>query len=281
MLVNRSAPSGPIVPILVYDDVEKAIDWLCKAFGFTERLRTAPEPDGTIHHAQLNVAGGSVILTGRPTGERNSPSTPAPHSKEFAQSLYVQIREVDKHFERAKQFGSQILSEPKSTAFGERQYSARDLAGYRWTFSQSVADVSPEEWGAKTATIKNWGAQLPCPRLCYLEIPAVDVHQSAGFYEKVFGWNIRNRDSARPSFDDATGYISGAWVTGRKISNEAGFLPYIRVDSIEAILTKVVEHGGEVVKELQATSPNDPSWFAAFRDSAGNVMGLYQEGSNG
>ena len=36
---NRSAPASTVVPILVYEDVNAAIDWLCGAFGFTERLR--------------------------------------------------------------------------------------------------------------------------------------------------------------------------------------------------------------------------------------------------
>ena len=64
-------------------------------------------------------------------------------------------------------------------------------------------------------------ALLPRPRLCYLEIPALDLGKSVAFYENVFGWNIRKRDSDRPSFDDATGYVSGAWVTGRTISSRA------------------------------------------------------------
>lgn len=30
---------------------------------------------------------------------------------------------------------------------GERQYSAEDPAGHQWRFSETVADVAPEEWG--------------------------------------------------------------------------------------------------------------------------------------
>jgi uncharacterized glyoxalase superfamily protein PhnB len=139
MMVNRSAPPGTIVPILVYRDVPKAIDWLCGAFGFTERLRTVPEPDGTIHHAQLAVGQGALILTGQPAGG------PGPGS------LYVPVEDADAHCERARRFGARILSPPNTCAFGERQYSVEDPEGYRWTFSQSVADVSPEEWGAIVA----------------------------------------------------------------------------------------------------------------------------------
>src|SRR2546421_630896 len=83
--------------------------------------------------------------------------------------------------------------------------------GHPWLFSRHARDMGPEEWGATVSEITSPLALLPRPRLCYLEIPAVDIRQSVAFYENVFGWNIRGRDSTRPSFDDATGYVSGAW----------------------------------------------------------------------
>ncbi len=273
MIVNRSAPPGPIVPVLVYADVAQAIDWLSRAFGFKERLRTPPEPDGTIHHAQLAVGEGAVMLTGRPGG----PGSATPPN-ESTRGLYVPVENVDAHFDRAKRFGARVLRPPTDCAFGERQYTAEDLAGYQWTFSQSIADVAPEAWGATVSEIQGRLAQLPRPRLCYLEIPAVNLSQSIAFYEKVFGWNIRHRESNHPSFDDASGIVSGAWVTGRAISKEPGLLPYIWVDSIDATLARVPAHGGEIIEAKQLDSPGG-EWIAGFRDPAGNVIGLYQEGA--
>lgn len=106
----------------------------------------------------------------------------------------------------------------------------------------------------------------------------MDVHQSAAFYEKVFGWNIRHRDTDRPSFDDATGYVSGAWVTGRMASSEPGLLPYIWVDRIDAIMARVVSEGGALVDAPHLDAPAG-AWIATFRDPAGNLIGLYEEGS--
>lgn len=268
MIANRSAPPGPIVPRLIYKDVAKAIDWLRGAFGFTERLRTSPEPDGTIHHAQLAIGEGSVILTGQPVARPN----------EFIQALMVHVDNVDEHFARAKQFGARILSPPDSKPFGERQYAAEDLEGHRWAFSESVADVQPEAWGATVSEIEDRITRLPRPRLCYLQIPAVDAHRSAAFYEQVFGWNIRHRDTNRPSFDDATGNVSGAWFTDRVPSGEAGLLPSIWVDNIDATLALVAAHGGEIVEAPHHDAPDSTSWIATFRDPAGNLIGLYQEG---
>jgi hypothetical protein len=59
-IVNRSAPTATIVSVLIYEDVGKAIDWLCGAFGFTERLRAGR--DGRVTHAQLSVGECAVML---------------------------------------------------------------------------------------------------------------------------------------------------------------------------------------------------------------------------
>ena len=266
-MLNTSAPPLAIVPSLVYNDVAKAIDWLCGAFGFTERLRTPPELDGTIHHAQLAAGTGWLILTGQPGA---SPG-------QFAEAMMVRVTDVDAHCARARKFGARILSEPDTKAFGERQYNAEDLEGRRWAFTETVADAAPESWGAIVSKIVHPLAAAPRPRICYLEIPAADVHQSAAFYEKVFGWNIRHRDTARPSFDDASGYVSGAWVTGRPVAGEPGLLVYIWVDRIEEILRRVVQQGGEVVDSEHPDSPGSTSHIATFRDPGGNLMGLYRE----
>jgi uncharacterized glyoxalase superfamily protein PhnB len=142
MLQNRSLPPGPVIPFLYYDDVPRAIEWLNGAFGFKERLRTPPDPDGSIHLAQLLVGEGSVMLRTRPAAERGQPR---PHP---APSLLVRVEDVDAHCKRARAFGARIVGEPKTAEFGERQYTAEDLAGHRWTFSQTVADVDPRAWGA-------------------------------------------------------------------------------------------------------------------------------------
>jgi len=267
-MFNQSAPPGAIVPRLIYDDVAKAVGWLCGAFGFTERLRTPPEPDGTIHHVQLAAGTGSMILTGRPS---QAPDL-------YVDGIMVRVGNIDAHCARARQFGAKILSEPDSKPFGERQYSAEDLEGRRWAFTESVADAAPESWGGIASKLGHPYAAQSRPRICYLEIPAIDVHQSADFYEKVFGWEIRHRDTPRPSFSDAADNVGGAWVTGRPIAREAGLLPYIWVDRIDEVLARVTSAGGQVVEAEHPDSPGSTSHIATFHDVAGNLVGLYQEG---
>ena len=74
MRMNRSAPTATVVPILVYPDVGQAVDWLCRTFGFSERLRFAR--DGVIGHAQLAVGEGAIML-GRHGGPFRSPARKA------------------------------------------------------------------------------------------------------------------------------------------------------------------------------------------------------------
>ena len=111
--------------------------------------------------------------------------------------------------------------------------------------------------------------------ITYLHIPAVEVQQSATFYERVFGWTIRRRGADHASFDDTTGHVVGAWATDLAPAREPGLLPYIYVDRIDDTLAQVVAQGGEVVK---APYPEGNLWVATFRDLAGNVLGIWQEG---
>ena len=41
---------------------------------------------------------------------------------------------------------------PRTTPYGERQYTAEDPGGHHWTFSQSIADVDPASWGGTLVT---------------------------------------------------------------------------------------------------------------------------------
>jgi predicted enzyme related to lactoylglutathione lyase len=108
----------------------------------------------------------------------------------------------------------------------------------------------------------------------YLEIPAVDIEQSADFYESVLGWQIHQGQSGHISFDDRSGDLIGRWVTDRVPSREPGLLPYIYVDRIDDVVKRVVKQGGEIVK---APYPEGDLRVATFRDPAGNLMGIWEE----
>ncbi len=111
-------------------------------------------------------------------------------------------------------------------------------------------------------------------KVCYIEIPATEVRQSADFYAAAFGWQLRTRGDGAIAFDDGVGQVSGTWVLGRPPMSSVGLLIYIMVDDIEATIQKVVAGGGEIVQPLGADAPEIT---ARFRDPAGNVLGLYKD----
>jgi len=112
--------------------------------------------------------------------------------------------------------------------------------------------------------------------ISYLHIPATDVRRAAVFYEAVFGWDVHGHDTDRPSFDDGTGHVSGAWMTNQAIAREPGLLPYIYVEHIDECVEHIRARGGEVVDGPRSEGN---LLVATFRDPEGNLIGLWQQGS--
>ena len=71
-------------------------------------------------------------------------------------------------------------------------------------------------------------------KICYIEIPAVDVDRSAEFYRSAFGWGIRQRGDGATAFDDTLNEVSGTWVLGRKPHSEPGLIVYVMVANARA-----------------------------------------------
>jgi uncharacterized glyoxalase superfamily protein PhnB len=133
---NRSIPRATVVPVLIYPDVREAVAWLERVFGFAERVQI-----GEDHRSQLTFGDGAVIV-GDVRRERRPP-----RAGEVTHSVLVRVADVDEHCRQAREQGARIVGELEDFPFGERQYTAEDLAGHQWTFSQTLADVAPEEWG--------------------------------------------------------------------------------------------------------------------------------------
>ena len=139
-------PTYPrITPYLLYEDVPAALEWLGKAFGFTERLRFAGS-DGVVNHAEMTLGDG-VIMMGFPGPGYRNPK----HLGKATQLVNVYVDDVDEHFARAKGEGASILSELENQSYGDRRYIAQDPEGHQWVFAQHVSDVAPGDWGATEA----------------------------------------------------------------------------------------------------------------------------------
>lgn len=146
MISNRSVPANTVLPHVIYRDVEQAIDWLTRTFGFREHYRYRGGKGEPASGAQVHLGNAWIMLR----RVRSGSATPA-QSGISTQSLTVFIDDVDSHFERAKSQGAKIIETPHDTIYGERQYAAEDLDGHHWLFSQHAHDVNPADWGAVVA----------------------------------------------------------------------------------------------------------------------------------
>jgi uncharacterized glyoxalase superfamily protein PhnB len=134
---NRSIPSPTVIPVLTYPDVREAVAWLTAAFGFAERLQI-----GESHRSQLRVGDGGAVIVADVGSDRRPPQ-----AGEVTHSVLVRVDDAAAHCERARAHGARILMEPTDFEYGERQYTAEDPAGHRWTFSETLDDVDPASWG--------------------------------------------------------------------------------------------------------------------------------------
>ena len=111
-------------------------------------------------------------------------------------------------------------------------------------------------------------------KICYIEIPAINVSASAQFYQRVFGWHIRQHDDGSTAFDDTTSEVSGMWVTGRPPASDPGLVVSIMVASAATTIEAIIAAGGEIVRTV---NPDEREIYAHFRDPAGNILGIYQQ----
>jgi MerR family transcriptional regulator, thiopeptide resistance regulator len=123
-----------IIPLLAYQDIPAAHDFLVRAFGFASGgvHRT---PEGRAVHGEVR-AGNATIWLHQVIAERHLDS---PLAVDVANSgLVVQVDDVDAHYRHARAAGAQIDSEPVDQPYGQREYGVRDLEGHRWWFTAPV-----------------------------------------------------------------------------------------------------------------------------------------------
>jgi uncharacterized glyoxalase superfamily protein PhnB len=121
-----------IFPALRYRDANAALEWLKRAFGAQEKAVYRGESDGRIHHAELEIAGGAVML-----GEYDESGWmggSAPDARAGTVSLYIVVADPDAHHERAVAAGAEVVRELEDMDYGSREYSVRDPEGNLWSF---------------------------------------------------------------------------------------------------------------------------------------------------
>lgn len=138
----KPTPKGwpRISSALYYDDPAKAIDWLCRAFGFEVRIKVEGDK-GTIIHSELELGEGLIMVAGVAADKGHA--TPRANGNLNTQSCCVHIDDADAHCARARAAGAKILVEPKVSDYGDdywadKSYECADPEGHRWWFMERI-----------------------------------------------------------------------------------------------------------------------------------------------
>jgi MerR family transcriptional regulator, thiopeptide resistance regulator len=124
-----------VIPVLVYEDIEAAHDFLVGTFGFTSGGLHRTE-DGTVIHGEVRMDGAAVWL--HAVTEEHQMTTPR-GSKHSHGGLEVIVQDVDAHYARSQAAGARIDRAPTDQPYGLREYGVRDPENHRWWFSTPLA----------------------------------------------------------------------------------------------------------------------------------------------
>lgn len=117
-----------IHPCLTYADAHGAIDWLCRAFGFTRRL-VVDGPEGSVRHAELSLGTGVVMLSSPRQGR-----LPPNGTGGYVALLSVYVPDPDQHQAQALKCGAVVTQPLRDEEYGARGYGVVDLEGHQWYF---------------------------------------------------------------------------------------------------------------------------------------------------
>ena len=136
-----------VVPYLIVDDADKAIDFYTKVLGAKERMRM-PGPDGKIGHAELEIGNGLVMLADEfPEMGQKSPKNVGGSPVTIA----VYLADVDSVFKKALDAGAREVRAVEDQFYGDRSGGFEDPFGHLWSIQTHVEDVPPDEMEKRAA----------------------------------------------------------------------------------------------------------------------------------
>lgn len=152
--MNPPPADWPRISSSIYyeaDVAKKAIEWLCRAFGFELRL-LVDDDQGGVAHSELTYGGGLIMVGSTSAAKAEKfPYRKAPSQVGGVntQNMMVYVDDVEAHCKRAREAGAEITSEPETHDYGEeywadRTYGCKDIGGHHWWFSQRLRSATPK-----------------------------------------------------------------------------------------------------------------------------------------
>ncbi|OAI46393.1 hypothetical protein AYO44_02180 [Planctomycetaceae bacterium SCGC AG-212-F19] len=132
-----------IIPLLVYEDVGAAQDFLVKTFGFTAGC-VMQDGEGKTVHAEVR-AGELAIYLHQVAAEE---MLVAPRTRDaVTAALVIHVADVDAHCQHARSHGARIAYGPLDQPYGKREYATRDPEGHMWYFQTPLAKPARADRG--------------------------------------------------------------------------------------------------------------------------------------
>jgi len=133
MAIAATSSLSTIMPTLRYHDAAKAIDWLCKVFGFEKHV-VHSGPDGSIGHAELKLGGGMIMLGSVKDDEYSRGfKTPDELGGTETRSTYIVVADADAVYARAQAAGGKVVRPIQNTDYGSREFTVKDPEGNSWS----------------------------------------------------------------------------------------------------------------------------------------------------
>lgn len=116
-----------VVPYLFYDDVEAAMDWYSRVYGFEEIGRWHND-SGRIQNAEMKIGDTELWLDGggRPDADPERPTW-----------IGIWVEDVDAVCRRIREAGVEC-EDPVDRDFGIRMLNVPDGMGYVWGFMRRI-----------------------------------------------------------------------------------------------------------------------------------------------
>lgn len=122
-----------ITPFIATDKPKELIEFIKSAFN-GEIAYMMKSDDGVIRHSTVKI-GNSLIMISNGTDLYE----PMP------MMLHLFVKDVDKTYERALEFGAKSLQEPHDEFYGDRRSGVIDKWNNKWWIATHIEDLSEEE----------------------------------------------------------------------------------------------------------------------------------------
>ena len=114
---------------------------------------------------------------------------------------------------------------------------------------------------------------MPANPIVHIELSAVDSTSAGKFYSDLFGWTVTPFSGSDYLTFEAKPGPGGGFNVVDDDHKRGEIIPYIQVDDIDAMLSRVVAHGGKTIRG-KSEIPGE-GYFGIFEDPSGNRVGLF------